>query len=229
MNNNSTKQPSKFARFLRNNAALLLLIFCVLAITAVVLAVTLTKNKTPVPDNPVTVEPDDNQSTVTPPDDEPTEPSTQKVNVYFMSPVESSGIGLEYTFGPSNMFTFKSTLNEWSAHKALDLQAEEGAEVCAMYDGTVIDSGKSFLKGYYVTVDHGEGVIATYASMQDVQVAKGQSVKRGEVLGYVGTTAESEYKEGPHLHLEVTANGTVVDPTPYTDGTIYRTVEVAAN
>ena len=60
---NSAKQTNKFTRFLRNNAALLLLIFCVLAITAVVLAVTLTrKPDTPViPDSPVIGGPDDRQ------------------------------------------------------------------------------------------------------------------------------------------------------------------------
>lgn len=229
MNNNSTKQPNKFTRFLRNNIALLLLIFCVLAITAVVLAVTLTRNDTPViPNDPVGGNPNDDQPGSTPPDDKPTQPTTQKVDVYFNSPVNYSEIGLEYTFGPSNLFTYKSTLNEWSAHKALDLKATEGAEVTAMYDGTVIETGKSFLKGNYVVIDHGEGVIATYASLEDVEVTKGQSVTREQTIGYVSTTAESEYKEGPHLHLEVTVDGVNTDPTPYAEGKIYRTVEVTA-
>ena len=59
---NTTKQPNKFTRFLRNNAALLLLIFCVLAIAAVVLAVTLTRapDEPVIPDNPVVVDPGNN-------------------------------------------------------------------------------------------------------------------------------------------------------------------------
>ena len=224
MNSNS-KQPNKFTRFLRNNAALLLLIFCVLAIAAVVLAVTLTRdNPAVVPDGPVAGTPDDNNPDNKP--DEPDKPITQKVDVYFQSPVKHTGIGLGYTFGPNDLFTFKSSLNEWSTHKALDLQAEEGAEVAAMYDGTVVDVGKSFLKGNYVVVDHDEGVVATYGSLGDIEVTKGQTVARGQTLGYVGITAESEYREGAHVHLEVTANNVTVDPTPYVNGEVFRTVEV---
>ncbi len=230
MNTNNTKQPSKFARFLRNNAALLLLIFCVLAITAVVLAVTLSRSKPDVvPDNPVTGNPDDNTpGAVTPDDDKPNTPSTQKVNVYFDKPLNYSKVGLDYTYGPDNLFVYKATLNEWSAHKAVDLHADEGTEVTAMYDGTVIKADKSFANGYFVVVDHGEGVVATYASLADLEVTAGDSVKKGDVLGYISTTAQCEYKEGPHLHLEVTENGTAVNPMPYVNGEKYRTIEVAA-
>ncbi len=228
MNNSNSKQPNKFTRFLRNNAALLLLIFCVLAITAVVLAVTLTRNNNNVvPDDPVSGNPDDNKpSDVTPGDDQPTTPSKQKIDVYFKSPLEYTKVGLEYTYGPDHLFVWKQTLNEWSAHKAVDLHAEEGAEVTAMYDGTVIKADSTFGNGYYVTIDHGDGVIATYASLKDLEVKAGDNVKQGDVLGYISTTAECEYKEGPHLHLEVTLNGEATDPMPYVNGEVYRTIEV---
>lgn len=225
MNSNTKKQPGKFARFLRNNAALLLLIFCVLAITAVVLAVTLTRDTGVIPDDPVVVEPND-PSTGGNQGDKPTTPS--KVNVYFSSPLNYTEIGLDYTYGPDHLFVWKSTLNEWSAHKAVDLHAAEGTEVKAMYDGTVIKADSTFNNGYFVTVDHGGGVIATYASIKDLEVREGDVVKQGDVLGYVSTTAECEFKEGPHLHLEVAFNGEAVDPMPYVKGEVFRTVEVAA-
>ena len=232
-NSNTTKQPSKFRRFLRNNAALLLLIFCVLAIAAVILAVTLTQEASPITDdNPVAGTPDDNKPDDVKPSEnpggnQPSAPTTQKVDVHFAKPVDYSEIGLNFTFGPDNLFVFKATLNEWSTHNAVDLKAEEGAEVTAMYDGTVIKTGKTFLNGYYVVVDHGDNVVATYASIKDVEVNVGENVKQGDVLGYVSTTAESEYKEGPHLHLEVAENGKQVDPMPYVNGEKFRTVEVA--
>lgn len=226
---NTTKQPSKFSRFIRNNVALLLLIFCVLAITAVVLAVTLTRDNTPIDDNPVVNNPnDDEPGNTKPSEDDPTVPSKKKINVYFSAPVAYDSVGMEFTFGPSNLFVFKSTLNEWSAHKAVDLAGNEGDEVKAMYDGTVIDVGYTFLKGYYVTVDHGENVIATYASVKDTQVTKGATVKQGDVIAYIGTTAENEYREGPHLHLEVLVDNKAVDPMPYVNGEVFRTIEVDA-
>ncbi len=227
MNSSNSKQPSKFTRFLRNNAALLLLIFCVLAITAVVLAVTLTRNNTVLPDDPVSGNPgNDEPGDVTPGGDQPTTPSKQKIDVYFKSPLEYTKVGLEYTYGPDHLFVWKQTLNEWSAHKAVDLHAEEGTEVTAMYDGTVIKAESTFNNGYYVTIDHGEGVIATYASLKDLEVKAGDTVKQGDVLGYVSTTAECEYKEGPHLHLEVSVNDEAADPMPYVTGQVYRTIEV---
>ena len=59
MSTNTNTQPNKFARFLRNHAALLLLIFSILAITAVVLVVTLTGNEPVIDDNPTVVKPDE--------------------------------------------------------------------------------------------------------------------------------------------------------------------------
>ena len=222
---NNTKQPNKFTRFLRNNAALLLLIFCVLAIAAVVLAVTLTRDNTPViPDDPVTSNPNENDNK---PNDNDNKPTTQKVDIHFVKPLEYTGFGMEFTFGPSNLFAFNSTLKEWRVHQGVDLLAADGAEVVAMYDGTVIETGESLLKGSYVVVDHGDNVIATYGSLTDLTVSKGDTVKQGDLLGLAGASAGKEYKEGAHLHLEVALNDENVDPMPYVNGEIYRTIEVA--
>ena len=225
--NSTKKQPNKFTRFMRNNAALLILIFSVLAIVAVVLAVTLTRHDTPILDDPVVNNPnDDLPGNTKPDDDKPTKPSTQIIEVAFISPIKYTNTGLDYTGAEDNLFVFKSTLNEWSVHKGVDLLAPENTEVVAMYDGTVIEAGYSFLKGYYVIIDHGDNVVATYASLTDVHLTKGAEVKQGDTIGYVSTSAENEYKEGAHLHLEVTVGGKKVDPMPYVNGEITREVEI---
>ena len=228
---NSTKHPSKFRRFLRNNAALLLLIFCVLAITAVVLAVTLTRSSsTPViPDDPVVNNPnDDDPSGNKPDDDKPSTPSKKKIQIYFAAPVKYSGIGMDFTYGPDNLFVFNNTLELWETHKALDLLAAEGSEVVSMYDGTVIKVGSTYNHGNYVVIDHGDNVVATYASLQNVQVQEGQKLEKGDVIGEASISASAEYIDGAHVHLEVAVNGVVVDPTPYVEGKIYREIEVDA-
>ena len=227
---NSTKQPSKFRRFLRNNAALLLLIFCVLAITAVVLAVTLTRTTTPVvPDDPVISKPnDDDPDDKKPDDDTPDKPSKKKIQIYFAAPVNYSAIGMEYTDGPDNLFVFNKTLGWWEAHKALDLLANDGAEVVAMFEGTVTKVGSTYNHGNYVVIDHGDNVIATYASLQNVQVQEGQKLEKGEVIGEASISASAEYIDGAHVHLQITKDGVVVDPTPYINGEIYREYEVDA-
>ena len=219
---NTTKKTNKFTRFLRNNAALLLLIFCVLAIAAVVLAVTLTggESDTPIiPDNPVVVDPKP---------DKPNNPEPvikDKIKVYFQKPVNYSSVSMEYTDGKETLFVFSSTLKEWAAHKGVDLVATDGTAVNAMYDGTVLDVTETFGLGRTVTIDHGDNVVATYASLSDVQVIKGQTVKKGEQIGSASTTASNEFMDGAHVHLEVKQNGQYVDPMPYVNGTIFREIE----
>lgn len=217
---NSTKQPNKFTRFLRNNAALLLLIFCVLAITAVVLAVTLTgKSNNPVPDNPVVEKPgnDDNK------DPEPV--VKDKVKVYFAKPLNYTSVGMEHVDGKDVLFVSNITLGGYCYHKGVDLLATDGTDVAAMYDGTVIDVKNTFEMGYEVIIDHGDNVVATYASLGDVQVVKGQNVKQGDKLGVASTTASNEFMDGAHVHLEIAKDGKAVDPMPYVRGEIFREVE----
>ncbi len=220
---NTTKQTNKFTRFLKNNAALLLIIFCVLAIGAVLLVVGLTNNKLPIDDNPVVVNPGNDNND----DDKPVinDPQTEKVKVYFRSPVDYTQVTMEYTNGKDIMFVFNQTLDAWKTHNAVDLAAADGTDVCAMYDGTIVDVTESYGMGNVVKIDHGDNVVATYASLGDVQVTKGQSVKAGDKIGEVSTTASYEFSDGAHLHLEVAANGKIVDPMPYVKGEVYREVE----
>ena len=215
---NTTKKTNKFTRFLRNNAALLILVFCVIAIATVVLAVTLTSGNSdkPIPDNPVVVDPN-------PDDNKPEQPVVKdKIKVYFAAPVKYTSVSMGYTDDKDNLFVFSSTLNDWAAHKAVDLVAADGTAVNAMYDGTVVDVTETFGMGHIVTIDHGDNVVAKYASLSDIQVVKGQAVKKGDKIGAVSTTASNEFMDGAHLHLEVAVNGAAVDPTPYVSGEIFR-------
>lgn len=221
---NSTKQTSKFTRFLKNNAALLLIIFCLVAIGSVVLVVTLTGNDQLPDDNPVVnPTPDDDDPVVKP---TPDDPVVTKIKVYFLAPVNYQSVTMQYS---EEVAVFNKTLNYWSTHKALDLAAADGTDVLSMYDGTVVDVYESYGMGNVVKIDHGENVVATYASLGDVQVVKGQVVSAGEKIGTVSTTASYEFSDGAHLHLEVSKDGVVVDPTPYVNGEVYREVEQQSN
>ena len=224
---NRTKQPSKFKRFLRNNVALLLLIFCVLAITAVVLSVTLTRNPAVIPDDPVVNNPNDDQpGNNKPGDDTPNKPGKDKIKIYFIAPLNYTGKSMEYTSNTAdNPFEYNRTLQVWAAHRAVDLLASEGTDVVAMYDGTVIEVGTSTNEGNYVVIDHGDNVVATYASLQNVQVQPNQKLEQGDVIGEVSISASAEYLDGAHLHLSVKKNNVIVDPTPYFTGEVYREVE----
>lgn len=95
-------------------------------------------------------------------------------------------------------------------HPGLDFTAPIGTPIYAAADGVVKDAG--FNTGGYgnrVVVNHGFGYETLYAHMVRIKARVGTRVKRGEVIGYVGSTGKST---GPHLHYEVHKNGTQLDP-----------------
>jgi murein DD-endopeptidase MepM/ murein hydrolase activator NlpD len=95
-------------------------------------------------------------------------------------------------------------------HKGLDFTAPQGTPIYATGDGIVKMSG--FSEGGYgnhVVINHGYGYETLYGHMVRIKVRTGQRVKRGEVIGWVGSTGKST---GPHCHYEVHINGNEVDP-----------------
>jgi len=219
-----SNNQNKFVKFVKNNVALLLIAFCAVAIFAVVLAVGLQPDVPPI-DEPVVNNPDN-----TPSDDVTPQPTpvikTEIVKVYYQCPLVYENEGMGYTDGKDVLFVYNSTLNVWKTHEGVDLIADEGTAVCAMYEGTVLDVTESYGMGGAVTIDHGNGVVATYASLSNVQVVKGQVVDKGEKIALVSTSASYEFVDGDHLHLEVTKDGKHVDPMPYVNGEIYNQKEV---
>lgn len=98
-------------------------------------------------------------------------------------------------------------------HTGIDFAAPIGTPIYATADG-VIDVLSVQFSGYgkMIEVDHGFGYRTRYAHMHDFAVKKGQHVKRGELIGYVGDTGLST---APHLHYEVMMNGTQINPVHY--------------
>ncbi len=97
-------------------------------------------------------------------------------------------------------------------HTGCDLTAAQGSPVYASGDGVVISSEWSGGYGNQVEIDHGFGYVTKYAHLSAFQCKKGQKIKRGELIGLVGTTGTSV---APHLHYEVIRNGEKVDPVHY--------------
>ena len=98
-------------------------------------------------------------------------------------------------------------------HAGLDFSAKTGTPIYSTGDGKVSKVSKT-RKGYgnYVVIDHGYGYKTLYAHMSKFIVKKGQSVKRGETIGFVGNTGTSV---APHLHYEVHKNGRKIDPVNF--------------
>jgi murein DD-endopeptidase MepM/ murein hydrolase activator NlpD len=97
-------------------------------------------------------------------------------------------------------------------HSGQDISAPKGAPVVAPADGTVTHAGWQSGYGNLVTVDHGNGLSTRYGHLSKVEVAEGQEVRRGDLLGLVGSTGRST---GPHLHYEVRIHEEPVSPRHY--------------
>ncbi|WP_185948792.1 M23 family metallopeptidase [Algoriella xinjiangensis] len=97
-------------------------------------------------------------------------------------------------------------------HKGLDFVASTGTPIYATGDGAVKVSEFNSGYGNMVVLKHGNGYESLYAHMSRAKVRSGQKVKRGDVIGYVGTTGLST---GAHLHYEIHKNGEPVDPIMY--------------
>lgn len=98
---------------------------------------------------------------------------------------------------------------ERNPHSGLDIAVPAGTPVKASADGVITIVGNYFFNGKTVFVDHGQGMMSMYCHLSEINVKKGQKVKRGEVVGKVGATGRAT---GPHLHWNVSLNDVRVDP-----------------
>ena len=108
-----------------------------------------------------------------------------------------------------------------SAHTGADIAGSGifGKPIVAIESGTVsVATYSNYGYGNYVMINHGVNsadgntYISLYGHCSSLAVSKGQSVTKGQVIGYVGSTGNST---GPHLHLEVRVNGKITDPLKY--------------
>lgn len=106
-----------------------------------------------------------------------------------------------------------------SWHGGLDIGAPEGTPIVAPAPGRVVYAGRLDIRGNFVAIDHGLGVLTYYFHQSALAVSAGQQVNTGDVIGYVGTTGLST---GPHLHWEVRVAGTPVSPLQWVQGDVLK-------
>lgn len=132
--------------------------------------------------------------------------------ITFIMPISNGTIIKGYS---ATALKYNSTLEQWESHKAVDIKGQDKANVMAVYDGKVVSINNPYLLGTTVTISHNNTLKTVYASLDEVSVKVGDTVKQGMVIGKASTTAKAESNEGDHLHFEVISNDVKVDPLLY--------------
>ena len=104
---------------------------------------------------------------------------------------------------------FHPVQKRWKAHRGVDYAAKTGTPVVAAGNGKVIRASYDKYNGHHVFIQHGNGIETKYIHFSKRAVKKGQRVKQGQVIGYVGSTGLAA---GPHLHFEFLLNGVHRNP-----------------
>jgi murein DD-endopeptidase MepM/ murein hydrolase activator NlpD len=129
-----------------------------------------------------------------------------------MKPVEN--LTLTSSFGVRSD-PFRGTR---AMHAGLDIPGPVGTPVYATADGVVARSGRYGAYGNLIEVNHGKGIQTRYGHLSRILVASNVKVKRGQLIGMMGSTGRST---GPHLHYEVRVDGRAINPMPFLQTTDY--------
>jgi murein DD-endopeptidase MepM/ murein hydrolase activator NlpD len=112
------------------------------------------------------------------------------------------------------VFGTRSIINglKRSPHTGVDLRADEGTPVHSINNGKVVLTAEEFFSGKSVVIDHGGAIQSMYFHLEKILVGQGEEVKKGQIIGLVGSTGRAT---GPHLHFGVRINGARVDPLQF--------------
>lgn len=145
------------------------------------------------------------------PDDSTDKPVAEVIS--FVTPVQGGSIIKEYT---DNSVVYSSTLGVYTGHMGIDFGGSDGAKVVCVYKGTVKEITTGYLQGTTVKIEHKDGLITIYNSIEPLEDLKvGDSLEQGDVIGTISDNNKQEYKDGAHLHFEVIENGETVSPLKY--------------
>lgn len=107
------------------------------------------------------------------------------------------------------------TLNQYKCSQAMVIQSEQGTPVCAPAEGIVLSIGSDEQIGNYLVLDVGDSYQVKLGQLKDIEVSEGDQVQEGDLLAYIAAPAKCYSVEGDNLYLELTENGTPVDPLDY--------------
>lgn len=220
MKQSSFHGKSRFQRFLNGNGFYIAIAVCLLAIGGAALALlgqglsdgggNTSQSEPPVSvlepvGQVVTNQPDDRTTTTTAATTAAATTTTQAPDLYVL-PLGNL-VQKVYSRG---LPAYSVTMQDWRVHDGVDFSGEEGQAVRAVARGTVKSVEEDMLWGQVLVVDHGVGVLSRYCGVYPT-VKAGDKVDAGDTLGKL-IAIPCEAAQGPHLHLEMTVDGQLIDP-----------------
>ncbi len=152
----------------------------------------------------------------------------EEIRAALASSSDDTFVGGEYLWPVSGYYTITDTFGMrthpitgvYKLHTGVDIAGSgiNGKPILAANSGTVLKAGVNRAYGNYVVIDHGGGCSTLYGHASRLNVSVGQTVSRGDVIAYVGS---SGYSTGPHLHFEIIENGEYQNPLSYFDYNFY--------
>ena len=107
------------------------------------------------------------------------------------------------------------TLDQYQYNRGMVIRAQQDQEVCAVARGKIIDIYDSEETGCTIVQDLGDGVIAIYGQLKDLNYSQGDIVDAGVIIGYVDEPTKYYLVEGPNIYFALEQDGTAMDPMIY--------------
>ena len=111
---------------------------------------------------------------------------------------------------------YSKTLEEWTTHSGIDIQAEKTTIVVASEEGTIESIKTDPRYGLTITISHSSGFKTVYSNLLTTEfVSEGQTVEKGQTIATIGESSSFEIADEPHLHFEMYKDGVCINPTIY--------------
>lgn len=200
----------KIGEFMKRNAFYLLIVLCIASVATVIALAASGDFGSDPGTEVIQPAPDDSDVTDEDKDDENIDDDTtpDAPTLSFESPVNGT-VSLGYS---DTVLVWNDTLAQYEVHLGVDFTGDD-LSVLAAEAGTVAEVGTDVLEGNYVVIDHEDGYQTRYYSLdENIAVAKGDTVEKGQLLGTMSSSRGSESLAGNHLHFEMSKDGTDINP-----------------
>lgn len=207
-------QGSKFKENFKANRAVYITAITILAVMILIVSIVAATNRNKKSNTTEEPTPSVSSTTTTPAPEGPVEDVSTKLPSFSL-PVSS---GKLFKAHDSEMQVFSETMGDYRVHLGVDILSAENSPVYAAADGTVTQIWEDVRMGHCIAIQHSGNAVSIYKNLAEELpegIVEGASVKSGQQIASVGSSAMVEIADEPHLHFEMTVDGLSVDPLEY--------------